>query len=248
MKNIIRSIKKRYNWLTKVRFDKKSGFYFYVRYGKRVYVRHPRHFLPENDIRYLSETILFHYYTPTKNDQVVDLGVGYGDEAVYLKNISPDIKYLGTEAQPVIYECISNTFNELGENFNVSPFAITASPQLKFISQFSYAGVGKLPEGYIEIPTLTWSEFIERYNLKSIDLLKMNIEGAEKDVIASIDNFDIIKRFIISCHDFRANNGDGEFFRTKDYVTTRLKEAGYEIKTFNLGISWADDWIFAERK
>lgn len=213
-----------------------------------MYVRHPRHFLPEKDIRYLCETILFHYYTPSNNDQIVDLRVGYGDEAVYLKTISPDIHYLGTEAQPVIYECISNTFNELGDNFQASPFAITALPQLKFISQFSYAGVGKLPEGYIEIPTLTWSEFLERYNINNIDLLKMNIEGAEKDVISSIDNFDIIKRFIISCHDFRADNGDGEFFRTKDFVTSRLIEAGYQIKTFNLGISWADDWIFAEKK
>ncbi|MCW8900391.1 MAG: hypothetical protein OQK95_06965, partial [Gammaproteobacteria bacterium] len=95
MKNIIRSIKKRYNWLTKVRFDKKSGFYFYLQYGKRIYIRHPRHFLPESDICYLCETILFHYYTPSNEDFIVDLGVGYGDEAVYLKNISPDVHYLG---------------------------------------------------------------------------------------------------------------------------------------------------------
>ena len=71
--------------------------------------------------------------------------------------------------------------------------------KIKFCSHFSYASVGNISEGYIEIPTMAWPDFITRYNLKKIDLLKMNIEGAEKDLIASIDDFSIIKRFIISC-------------------------------------------------
>lgn len=75
----------------------------------------------------------------------------------------------------------------------------------------------------------------------------MNIEGAEKPLIESITDFSIIKRFIISCHDFRANNNEGEFYRTKSDVITKLKDNGYTIKTFELGISWADDWIFASR-
>lgn len=160
---------------------------------------------------------------------------------------SPDVKYLGVEAQPVIYECISNTFRGLNSDSNISPFVISSEDNIKFVSQYSYASVGSIPEGYIEIPTISWDNFLTRYNIKNIDLLKMNIEGAEKPLIESITDFSIIKRFIISCHDFRANNNEGEFYRTKSDVITKLKDNGYTIKTFELGISWADDWIFASR-
>ena len=83
--------------------------------------------------------------------------------------------------------------------------------------------------------------------MDGIDLLKMNIEGAEKGLIASIGDFSRIKRLIVSCHDFRADEGHGEFFRTKESVTATLAGAGYAIKTFAHDISWSDDWIFASR-
>ena len=244
---MFKSIKKRYHWLTKVHFDKQSGFYCYERFGKKIFIRYPRHFLTEKDNKWLCENIFFHYYLPKNNDQVVDLGAGYGEEAVYLNHKSPNVKYLGVEAQPVIYECISNTFRGLNPNSNVSPFVISSDESIKFVSQYSYASVGSIPEGYIEIPTISWDNFLTRYNIKNIDLLKMNIEGAEKPLIESIKDFSIIKRFIISCHDFRANNNEGEFYRTKSDVISRLKDNGYTIKTFDLGISWADDWIFASK-
>lgn len=242
---MIKSIRKRYNWLTKVFFDKHTGFYYYMRYGEKIYIRYPRHYLPEKDIRWLCENIIYHYYTPKANEQVVDLGAGYGDEAIFLKKVSPSIKYLAVEAQPVIYECLSNTFSHLGDQYRASPFVISTEKDVRFVSQYSYAAVGSVEKGYIEIPTLTWVEFVARYNIDNIDLLKMNIEGAEKNLISSIDDFSMIKRLIISCHDFRANNGDGEFFRSKEIVLKKLQENNYKIQSFNFGIRWADDWIFA---
>lgn len=245
---MFKSINKRYNWLFKVSFDKLTGFYYYTRHGDRIYIRHPRHYLPIKEDLWTCENLFFHYYFPKNGDQVVALGAGYGEDAIFLKKKSPNVKYLGVEAQPVIYECLANTFRELGDEFKASPYVISNEKITKFCSHFSYASVGRISDGYIEIPTLKWSDFIKRYNLQKIDLLKMNIEGAEKDLIASIDDFSIIKRLIISCHDFRADNGEGDFFRTKKIVTSILKKNGYQIKNFNYGISWSDDWIFASKE
>lgn len=75
----------------------------------------------------------------------------------------------------------------------------------------------------------------------------MNIEGAEKEIPQGIKDFSFIKSFIISCHDFRENNGDGEYFRTKEVVISLLEANGYVIKPFNYSISFADDWVYAER-
>jgi FkbM family methyltransferase len=178
---------------------------------------------------------------------VVDLGAGYGEEAIYLtRNANSGIRYIGVEAQPVIYECLANTFNDSNEDFIAVPFAISDKPSLKFVSQMSYASVGETPEAYVEVPTISWPDFLKRYQIDRIDLLKMNIEGAEKEVMKLITDFSIIKRLAISCHDFRADEGDGEWYRSKEIVTKILKDNGYSLKTVNLGIPYVDDWIFAE--
>lgn len=244
---ISKSIKKRIDRLLHVKFDKCSGFYRHDRFGKYLYIRHPSHLAKTSDILWVCENLFFHYYLPNDGDVVVDLGAGYGDEALYLSDKSPDVTYIGVEAQPVIFECLANTFRQAGKKFIASPYAITDAESVKFVSHFSYAAVGEIPEGYIDVPTMKWADFLKRYKIEKIDLFKMNIEGAEKEIIQGIDDFSFIKRFIISCHDFRANNGDGEWFRTKEVVTARLKEKGYTIKPFNYGIDFADDWIYAER-
>lgn len=244
---LLKSIKKRINWLRYVKFDKKTGFYSYKRFGRNIYIRYPRHFLEEKWNIWNCENLVFHYYMPKAGDLIVDLGAGYGEEAVYLAKHTSRFIYIGVEAQPVIYECLANTFNDAGNDFIASPYVITDKDIVKFTSQKSYASVGNVPKGYIEVPTITWENFITRYHIKHIDLFKMNIEGAEKEVIESIKDFSIIKRFIISCHDFRANNNEGEWYRTKDAIVKILRENGYSIKNFKYGIDWADDWIYAER-
>ena len=117
---------------------------------------------------------------------VVDLGAGYGDEALYIAAKSKDVTYIGVEAQPVIFECLANTFRVFGDKFIASPYVITDAESVKFVSHFSYAAVGEIPEGYIDVPTMKWPDFLSRYNIDRIDLFKMNIEGAEKEILPGI--------------------------------------------------------------
>jgi FkbM family methyltransferase len=245
--SLLNRIKKKIIWLTHVRFDADTGFYRYRRFGKYIYIRHPEHFLEEKYNKWNCEELFFHFYMPKDKDLVVDLGAGYGEEAIYIASRSPDVSYIGVEAQPVIYECLSNTFRHAGKNYTASPFVISDSESVKFVSQFSYRSVGEVGQGYIDVPTITWDQFLKRYKIQTIDLLKMNIEGAEKDILKLITDFSVVKRFIISCHDFRANNNEGDWFRTKEFVISVLKDHGYTIKMFHHGIDWADDWIYADK-
>ena len=245
---LYKSVEKRINWAANVEFDRSTGFYRYSRLGKYIYIRHPRHFLKEKDLLWLCEKIFFHHYRPANDDVVVDLGAGYGEEAVYLSNYSPRARYIGVEPQPVIYECLANTFRDLRSGYVASPYVVTNRETVKFASWFSYASVGEKPEGYIEVPTMSWEKFLQHYGIDKIDLFKMNIEGAEKEIIQDISDFSMIKRFVISCHDFRANNNEGEHYRTRNTVVSTLEKNGYTVKTFNYGVNWADDWIFAEKK
>lgn len=246
---ISKSIKKRINWLFNVKFDKNTGFYKYQQYKGSIYIRHPRHFQGEENNKWLGENLYYHYYLPKETDTVVELGAGYGEEAVYLHSKSPNINFYGIEIQPVIFECLSNTLHCLGENFKCTSTAVSSEKKISLYSQFSYASVADVPErGYIEIPCISWDNYLKDQNIKSIDLLKMNIEGAERDILSSITDFSIIKRFNISCHDFRANNNEGEYFRTKEDVIKILKQNNYDIKTYDCGYNWSNDWIYAEQK
>lgn len=245
---LIKSIKKRWNLLNNLNFCKEVGFYKYKRFGGEIFIRHPKHYVSQDSNVWVCENIYYRYYLPQNGDVVVDIGAGYGEEAVYLHSKSPNIQFHGVEIQPVIYECLSNTLNSLNDSFTCRSTAISNEESIFLQSQLNYAGVGKKPtKGYIYVPCVTWEKYLEKQNITTIDLLKMNIEGAEKDLLTSIKDFSNIKRLVISCHDFRANNGDGEFFRTKESVTKVLLDNGYQIKTFDFDIDWAKDWIYAEK-
>jgi FkbM family methyltransferase len=243
---LAKSVKKRIDWAKNVKFDNRTGFFRYLKYGHQLYIRHPRHFVRDDVTDWVCEKVFFRYYLPGNNDVVVDLGAGYGDEALYLAQRSPGVRYIGVEPQPVIYECLANTFRGLGANFVASPYVITERPSVRFVSQFSYASVGEIPDGYIDVPTMEWATFLQHYGIEKIDLFKMNIEGAEREMMQMIPDFSLISRFVISCHDFRADR-EGEYYRTKETVVSTLKQHGYRVKTFSYGVNWADDYIYAER-
>lgn len=242
------SITKRYHWYSKVKFDKKIGFYYQYINGHRMYIRHPRHYAAENDYNWVSSEILYKYYDPQPGNTVVDFGLGYGAEALYAASRFDNIRYIGIEPQPVIYELACNTFSGLGVDYTVSPYVISDAVNIKFSSQFGYGAVGEDDNGCVEVPTLSWAQFKEKYSIDKIDLMKVNIEGAERSLLQHINAFQNIKRWIISCHDFRANHGHGEYFRTKSYVVNTLKGQGYAVKFFDFGINWADDYVYAERE
>lgn len=243
----IRSIKKRIDWKLHVTFDKKTGFYRYKRKKGFIYIRYPRHYLDSKFNEWLCNNLYYYHYMPKGTDTVVDLGTGYGEEALYLHDQSPNLNFYGIEIQPVIFECLANTLNSVSKNFKAISTAINSGDKIKLCSQLSYFTVGDNQNiGYIDVPSVTWKNFLLQNNIGDVDLLKMNIEGGEKQFLESIDDFSNIKNMIISCHDFRANSGHGEFYRTKDSVLTILQDNKFKLKFFDYDEDWAKDWIFAE--
>ena len=84
-------------------------------------------------------------------------------------------------------------------------------------------------------------------NIQHVDFLKVNIEGAELEVIKSFNKIDIVKNVAISCHDFLgARTGDVSLY-TKDLVTDFLIEHGFTVATLNTPYDYANDWVFGTR-
>lgn len=223
-----------------------TGFLYQTVGAYRVYLRRSSEYLSVKSLNKLCTHYYYKFYMPKKEDVVVCIGAGLGHEAIWLANKVEGIRYIGVEIQPYLYELLSNTFKQIS-GFQACGRAINNSNQHLFLhSAIDYTAVATDEKGYIEVDSITWPDFLSKYQLTNIDLLQINIEGAERYLLPMIENFSNIKRIIVSAHDFRADRGDGEHFRTREFVKNHLIAAGYSVT--HCGSKPRQlDWIFAER-
>ena len=86
------------------------------------------------------------------------------------------------------------------------------------------------------VAKLTWKEFKEIYRIGEIAALKMNIEGAEYELLSSMDNADFcqIDQILVSFHHWRWP----EFNEATIDLTTRLVKVGYAMTRTNQKWAW----------
>jgi FkbM family methyltransferase len=67
--------------------------------------------------------------------------------------------------------------------------------------------------GSLQVLLKSLDELIQDHGVDRIDLLTVNIEGAERDALRGMDRgWHLIRHAAITCHDFRSDRtGDGSF-------------------------------------
>ena len=86
--------------------------------------------------------------------------------------------------------------------------------------------------GGLVVPAARLKEICDRYSVHKIDFLKMNIEGAERRALIGME--DVMNRIAtvcVACHDFRAESGHGEDFRTRIMVEQFLLRHGFQLRS-----------------
>ena len=227
-------------YLLGLRRDRATGHLYYPVAGVRLYVRFPAEAIRRRDRRRAFEEIYFRHYRPRGEDVVVDIGAGLGTEIAPLAAEAPRLRYLAVEIQPWIYECLCLTLAQLPAGFVPFGLAIAESDEVRIAPTRSGEDATILKGGPVRVPAVTWHEFSRRHDLDRVDLLKLNVEGAEADLLDHID-LEMVKRVIVNVHDFRADRGEGESFRTRARVERSLSTSGFELTEA------APNWIFAER-
>lgn len=207
--------------------------------GKRVFLRFADEAPREAHRRLWFDTVYFKHYLPSGSDCVVDIGAGLGIEAAVLAARAPDVRYIANEIQPWVYECLSLTFAGLPPGYQAFGLAIAESPvRITPTREGLDASIGS--DGPVHVRNLPWHDFKALFAIDRVDLLKMNVEGAETGLLEHIDLRDV-ERVAVAVHDFRADRGEGDHFRTREQVTTILKNAGFAISPLPY------DWLFGER-
>ena len=177
----------------------------------------------------------FYVYKPRAGDVIVDVGAGKGEDTVGFSRAvgGASGRVLSIEAHPLTFRCL-RMFCELNGLDNVTALnvALIDDDRLVAIENLQGWQANRIVDGQtkdsIAIPGLRLDEVVEREKVKRIDFLKMNIEGAEAMAIRGMEQtLRITRALCIASHDFRADAGEGEFFRTKKLTQSYIEKAGF---------------------
>lgn len=177
-------------------------------------------------------------YEPKAGDTVVDIGAGIGTDVFYFSPILGKAgKILAVEANPSTHKLLTKTceWNGLG-NVLCRQFAIVDRRGDVMIEDGDYheanaVVTNKTVAGEsVMVQGITLDALLKEEDISRIDLIKMNIEGAESAAVDGMEEALGMARFVsIACHDFRADAGEGDFFRTRKKIETVLLKHGFSL-------------------
>jgi FkbM family methyltransferase len=174
-------------------------------------------------------------YRLKAGDTVIDVGAGIGDDVVaFSRLVGVNGRVVAIEAHPGIYRCLVKTI-KANRLTNVTALNVAAldrdaevsiSDEENILSNNIMGGVGA-----IIVPGCSLDHLLQKIDIASTDLIKMNIEGAETVALRGMENTLCgALHVVVSCHDFIANNhGGSSSLRTLNDVTRIIQDAGYSI-------------------
>jgi len=151
------------------------------------------------------------HYQPQLGDTIVDVGAGCGDELSFFSQaVGPNGRVIAVEASPDCVERMRKLKRALSlENVTILHIAVghhegkakmttEAADSLsdRVISQEDAA------QG-VEVDVMTMDAVVEKFELEKVNYIKVNIEGAETDLLNGFyKHWRKVRNFCVSCHDF----------------------------------------------
>jgi FkbM family methyltransferase len=181
----------------------------------------------------------FHVYKPRAGDRIVDIGAGRGEDVfAFSRAVGPEGKVWAIEPHPVSFAALRK-FIELNRITNVTAlnYACVEHPaelQIETLPvwESNFVRPGEASEASHPVAGVRFDDLCDREGIDRIDFLKMNIEGAERFALPGCRGALARARFAcVAAHDFRAARGEGEEFRTLEFVREFLSAAGFRLTT-----------------
>lgn len=174
-----------------------------------------------------------YHYKPSQGHTIIDVGAGIGEETIYFsKACGSSGRLISIEAHPETYNCLK-TMIEQNNLFNSIPLNVALTHQsgnVMIKNHIHSINRSINTQNGIKVPSDTLDNILKIYNIKKIDFLKMNIEGAEKLAIKGMqETIFKIQVVCISCHDFIYERNSDLFFKTKDSVISFLLDNNFDI-------------------
>jgi FkbM family methyltransferase len=175
--------------------------------------------------------LFFHRYGPAAGDVIVDVGVENGDELPgFCARAGATGRVYAIEADPVCCRRLRKLKRELAlDNLSIIEAAAGAQRGTGLLSQDVNQFSNRLLDGKdadanaaVAVEIFTLDDILDRQGVADVDYLKVNIEGAETDLLAGLSGARRFRHLCVSCHDFI-----GPERRTYDAVWAWLQQNGY---------------------
>ena len=145
---------------------------------------------------------IYEFKSNKKEPKIIDCGSNYGTSIVFFKNLFPNSHIVGIEPDPKIFKILQHNI-ELRNFKNVSLInkAISSKKEsVKFFSEGADGGrMHKIDSlNHHQIEALPLDDLID----DEVDFLKMDIEGAETDVLSNSNKINFVKEIFIEYHSF----------------------------------------------
>jgi FkbM family methyltransferase len=178
----------------------------------------------------------FHLYPPSAGDVIVDVGAGSGTDApAFSQAVGPAGRVLAIEAHPITFRRLELTckHNHLANVTCICRAVMDQAGQVRIEDgpqDISNAVSAAPTKTSVSVAADTLDEICRQHGVERVDLLKMNIEGAERLAIAGMEQ--VIRRTryaCIACHDFRG--AAGEAMCTRQLVMHFLRGHDFTLVT-----------------
>lgn len=210
------------------------------------------------DIWSIKETFLDAFYSrygvPILDGwRVIDIGAGIGDFSIFAAYENPNTEVYAFEPFFESYQLLLENI-EINNIENVMPSQLavwgieghlllddSAGEPLQVMSkQEDYQ---RNEHGSVRVKSITLSQVLQSYNLETIDLIKLDCEGAEYEILMStpIEIFTRIERIIMEYHDI-----DENYHHRR--LASFLLSVGYEVFCYDNFVHEDIGYLYAQRK
>jgi FkbM family methyltransferase len=174
---------------------------------------------------------------PGPGDVVVDIGAGIGEEALtFSRLVGSAGRVVCVEAHPMTYERLVAAVRLNGlSNVETLHLAVTdrrgtvriaAGPEASHEANSLTASLESF-----EVPSDSLDSIYFGHGLEQVDLLKIDIEGAEALAISGMSEALRRSRHVaISCHDFLLEHGASANMATFEVVNSAIELAGFVVE------------------
>jgi FkbM family methyltransferase len=181
----------------------------------------------------------FYVYKPERGDVIVDIGAGRGEDVfVFSKAVGPSGRVWAIEPHPVSFAALKKLceLNRLSNVIAVNCACVDAPADLQIetlpVWESNYVRAGDPSPTSWPVEGVRFDDLRRELGIGDIDFLKMNIEGAERMALPGCRQaLDRTRTVCVAAHDFRAKRGEGEHFRTLEFVRRFLTDAGFSLIT-----------------
>jgi FkbM family methyltransferase len=175
------------------------------------------------------------YYAgaPLPGETVIDVGAGRGEDLLaFCESVGSTGRVIAIEAHPITFRSLRRfcDLNRLAIVLPVHAAALDHEGAARMSNCDDWQDNSIDEDGEIAVPARTLDNICRADASGPFGLVKMNIEGSEVAALRGAARLLARTRLVtVACHDFRADRGEGERFRTRVEVLRMLEAAGFAV-------------------